>query len=97
VTDIGKVLLRELAYDYLPKDLIDRPKMGFGIPRSEWLSGPLAQILEERLSDSDSIIYNWLDRTQVDELYNEFKSGAQVDGTIWSILCLELWGRRWLK
>ena len=97
VTDIGKVLLRELAYDYLPKDLIDRPKMGFGIPRSEWLSGPLAQILDEKLSDSDSFIYNWLDQTQVEELYNEFKSGAQVDGTIWSILCLELWGRRWLK
>ena len=97
VTDIGKVLLREIAYDYLPKKLIDRPKMGFGIPRSEWLSGPLANILQESLFNSESVIYNWLDQREVEKLYSEFRSGAEVDGTLWSILCLELWGRRWLK
>jgi asparagine synthase (glutamine-hydrolysing) len=97
VTDVGKVLLREIAYDYLPRDLIDRPKMGFGIPRSEWLSGPLANTLEETLFNSESLIYNWLDQTEVEKLYGEFKSGSHVDGTLWSIICLELWGRRWLK
>jgi asparagine synthase (glutamine-hydrolysing) len=96
VTDVGKVVLREIAYDYLPRDLIDRPKMGFGIPRSEWLSGPLASICDDVFFNSDSLIYNWLDRVEVEKLYDEFKSGAEVDGTIWSILCLELWGRRWL-
>jgi asparagine synthase (glutamine-hydrolysing) len=96
VTDVGKVLLREIAYEYLPRDLIDRPKMGFGIPRSEWLSGPLADILGDVLLSSDSLIYNWLDKSEVEKIYDEFKSGAKVDGTIWSILCLELWGRRWL-
>lgn len=97
VTNIGKVLLREIAYDYLPKNLIDRPKMGFGIPRSEWLSGPLNHILEEAVLSKDSLIYNWLDRHEVEKLYAEFKSGSPVDGTLWSILCLELWGRRWLE
>ncbi len=96
VTDVGKVLLREIAYDYLPKELIDRPKMGFGIPRSEWLMGPLADVLEDALFSSNSQIYNWLDKAEVEKLYLEFKSGATVDGTIWSILCLELWSRRWL-
>ena len=96
VTEIGKVLLREVAYDYLPKELIDRPKMGFGIPRSEWLQGPLADVLNDAIFDKNSIIYNWLDRQEVEKLFREFKSGSKVDGTIWTILCLELWSRRWL-
>jgi asparagine synthase (glutamine-hydrolysing) len=97
VTEVGKVLLREIAYEYLPRNLIDRPKMGFGIPRAEWLSGPLADVLGDVILSSDSLIYNWLDKTEVEKIYDGFRSGAKIDGTIWSILCLELWGRRWLK
>ena len=42
----GKYLLRHLLQRYLPKELIDRPKMGFSIPWSQWCQGPLGQELK---------------------------------------------------
>ena len=40
-----KFILKELAYDYLPKDLLDRPKKGFSVPLDKWLAGPLREQL----------------------------------------------------
>ena len=37
----GKKILREILYKYVPKNLVDRPKQGFGMPVNEWLRGPL--------------------------------------------------------
>ena len=44
-------MLREVLYKYVPRDLIERPKMGFGIPVSDWLKGPLKEA-EELLNES---------------------------------------------
>jgi len=48
----GKYLLRELAYRYAPRKMLDRPKHGFTVPIDKWLRGPLKQWAEERLNDS---------------------------------------------
>lgn len=42
-----KKILKELAYDYIPKELLERPKVGFSVPLDKWLRGPLkAQVLD---------------------------------------------------
>ncbi len=41
-----KHILKDIAYDYIPKDLLDRPKKGFGVPMDSWLRGPLREKLE---------------------------------------------------
>ena len=42
-----KRILKDIAYDYLPKELLDRPKTGFGVPLDRWLRGPLKQQLTD--------------------------------------------------
>lgn len=47
---IKKYILKELLYKYVPKEIIDRPKMGFGIPIYEWLKNDLSHLIEKYLS-----------------------------------------------
>jgi asparagine synthase (glutamine-hydrolysing) len=97
VGKFGKILLRKLALEYLPSNLIDRPKMGFGIPRKEWLGGVLSPLVNDIIFDRTSLIYNWLDFESVNNLLSEHKVRNNLDGAVWSILILELWAREWIN
>lgn len=48
-----KHILKDIAYDYIPKELLERPKVGFGVPLDKWLRGPL----KEQLLDYSSYEY----------------------------------------
>ena len=39
-----KHILKDIAYDYIPKELLERPKVGFGVPLDKWLRGPLRDL-----------------------------------------------------
>jgi len=92
-----KIILKDVARRYLPSDVIDRPKMGFGIPRAEWLRGPLADLVHESLSANDSYVRTWFNPPVVDAIISDHMSGADRDLLLWPLLTLELWARKWLK
>jgi asparagine synthase (glutamine-hydrolysing) len=94
-----KILLRELSAKRISREIANRSKMGFGIPRDYWIKNDLKKITDDFFLSDDSFITKWLDKNQFRLLYKRYLSGEnQVDhGVIWSIFSLELWARRWLK
>lgn len=91
----GKWILRQLLNKYVPKHLIDRPKMGFGLPLDIWLRGPLRDYAESMLCDSE--INEFLNPVLVNKLWLEHKSGKKNHQHIlWSIIMFQSWKKKWL-
>jgi asparagine synthase (glutamine-hydrolysing) len=88
----GKWALRQILYRHLPRELIERPKTGFGIPVGEWLRGPLREWAEDLLSEHTLRRDGLLDPAPVRQAWTEHLSG-QRDWThrLWIILMLMAW------
>ena len=85
---IGKKVLREVLYRHVPKQLVDRPKMGFSIPLAEWLTKelrPWAQDLLEHIP-ADSEQFN---KSMINQLWKEHLSGQRLHTEqLWGVLSL---------
>jgi asparagine synthase (glutamine-hydrolysing) len=95
----SKHLLRSLLFDVVPRELIERPKQGFGIPLGQWLRrGRLFEMVRGLLS-SDSLRGSQLVNPRaLDALVGAFVSGAPIDATrVWLLVAFEMWRRRWLS
>jgi asparagine synthase (glutamine-hydrolysing) len=88
----GKWLLRQLLYKYVPKELIERPKQGFGIPLDRWLRGPLRQ-WAEFLLDADRLRREaYLDPAPIRKKWEEHLSGRRNwQYLLWNVLMFQAW------
>lgn len=87
-----KHLLRKLLYKYVPKELIERPKMGFSVPIDSWLKGPLKEWASSLLSPSKIKQEGFLNASLVTEKWNQHLSGERnFQHQIWDILMFEAW------
>ena len=91
-----KHILKDVARSLVPANLIDRPKMGFGIPRAEWLRTGMKELVFDTLTDTTATQRGWLDPVEVRKLLNFHMAGEDKDNIIWPMLMLELWARTWL-
>ena len=91
-----KHILKDVARSLVPAQLIDRPKMGFGIPRAEWLRTGLKEMTFDLLTDQKAIQRGWFNSDEVKKVLNTHMSGEDMDSTLWPLLMLELWARNWL-
>ena len=91
-----KHILKDIARSLVPANLIDRPKMGFGIPRAEWLRTEMKELVIDTLTDTTASQRGWLDPIQVKKVLDIHMSGQDKDNLIWPMLMLELWARTWL-
>ena len=88
----GKWLLRQVAYRHIPKNLLDRPKMGFGIPVGSWLRGPLRGWAENLLSPSRIEREGFFDSRVVTESWQQHLSGRRdLQSMLWIILMFQAW------
>jgi asparagine synthase (glutamine-hydrolysing) len=91
-----KWLLRRVLDRYVPRELIERPKMGFGVPLASWLRGPLRDWAEDLL-DPQRLGGSFLDTDAVRKMWLEHVDGSRNWAyALWTILMFEAWRRRWL-
>ena len=80
----------------IPANLIDRPKMGFGIPRAEWLRTGMKEMVIDTLTDTTATQRGWLNPIEVKKVIDIHMTGEDKDNLLWPMLILELWARTWL-
>lgn len=89
---VGKSVLRDVLYKYVPKDLMERPKMGFGAPVCVWLKGPLrdwAEILrDESLLEQQGFFHVDV----VSDMWSEHIAGTRNwQSQLWAVLMFQVW------
>jgi asparagine synthase (glutamine-hydrolysing) len=88
----GKWALRQVLYKHVPRELIERPKAGFGIPINQWLRGPLRDWAEDLLDESRLKREGYLNAAPVRLKWSQHLKGTH-DWTpkIWAVLMFQAW------
>ena len=90
---VGKWALRQLLYRRVPREMVDRPKMGFSVPIDRWLRGPLRSWAEDLLpSAADDL----LDGAAIRRAWDDLQAGRRHAGEcVWAVVMFQAWKARW--
>lgn len=91
-----KSLFKKAMEPYLPRELMYRPKMGFGVPIDVWLRREMKEFAYETLLSSKAIARELFDPSTVRALLDRHSSGENWATRIWALLMLELWFKMWI-
>ena len=90
----SKWVLRQIAYKYVPRELLERPKMGFGVPIDQWLRGPLRSWAEDLLNPSALCSAGLLRPAPITQKWAEHQAGTHNwQHFLWNVLMFEAWRR----
>jgi len=88
----GKQILRNILNQYLPNELIDRPKMGFGVPIGAWLRGPLVEWAEDLLSEQRLQNDGFFKVDEVRKRWHQHQKGQRNwQYCLWNLLMFQCW------
>lgn len=92
-----KYLLKKIAHKYLPEQLMDRPKMGFGVPIFSWFKEDLRGLLDYYLDENRLLKAGIFDPQPLMVLKRHYLEGRRVNiRKLWGILVFEMWRERWM-
>ena len=93
-----KWILRQILYKYVPKDIIERPKMGFAVPIEKWLHTILKNDLQKISTDQEFLNLFSLNQKEIDRLIGAYLNNKGHNSyIIWHLYCLHKWYSKWIK
>lgn len=100
-----KRILKDIAYDYIPRELLDRPKVGFGVPLDKWLRGPLKEQLLDMCSRDYLKKQGIFDGNYVAEMIGDYMrtgdggpaTGANYSKLSWSFFVFQQWYHKYFE
>lgn len=92
----SKYILKQLASEFIPTDLIERKKMGFGIPRASWMRNELKDMVGEVLLGSSARHRGWFNVKEVEKQISIHNQGVDRDRILWPLFAIELWAQNWI-
>jgi asparagine synthase (glutamine-hydrolysing) len=88
----GKVLLRDTFKEFLPNEVNQHGKQGFGIPISAWCRGPLSNWLKQTLLNANEPFKSWFSVPVINRLMDEHQKGKVDHGKrLWALAVLSMW------
>lgn len=93
-----KYLLKQIAHKYIPRELLNRPKTGFGIPVAQWLRTDLRHYIDEYLTKEQLDKHGLINTEKALAVRDAFLSGRDRSETqVWLLLIFQMWWNRWME
>mgnify|MGYP001570821755 FL=1 len=93
-----KYILKEILHQYIPKEMMDRPKMGFAIPIAEWLQDDLKELVEEYIDLHKMEKQGIFNLNYVEDIKKKFYDGKkEYDVKMWYLLMFQMWYEKWMS
>jgi len=95
---IPKYLLKEILHQYVPKEIMDRPKKGFSIPVIQWMKNELRELLESFLDEKTVNEVGIFNYKEIQRLKTSYLNGKDEDfNPVWFLFIFHQWHKEWMK